>query len=94
MRVLRALVRRLTGGDVRALRAEVAELRNTVTAMNDVLMALNHEVHSGSERALPLWVGRAERLRLDADAAVGAAQAIERLVVRLEQRIEQLEKRS
>ena len=94
MRVLRAFLRRLTGGDVRALRAEVAELRNTLSSMNDVLMALNHEIHSGSERSLPLWVGRAEQLRLDADTAVGATQTIERLVLRLEQRIEQLEKRS
>lgn len=76
--MLRAAIRRLTGSDVRALRAEVAELRRVVEETNRVLMDLNHEVRTGSERALPLFLGWADRLRLDTDTAVAAAQVIER----------------
>jgi hypothetical protein len=78
VRTLRAAVRRLTGSDVRALRAEVADLRAVVEQTNRVLMDLNHEVRSGSESALPLFLGWADRLRLDTDTAVAAAQVIER----------------
>jgi hypothetical protein len=78
VRILRAAVRRLTGSDVRALRAEVADLRAVVEQTNRVLMDLNHEVRSGSESALPLFLGWADRLRLDTDTAVAAAQVIER----------------
>ena len=72
MRILRAFIGRLTGRDVRALRAEVAEMRNQIQVMNDILQSLNHDIRSGSERSLPLFMGYAERLRLDADTAVGA----------------------
>ena len=90
MRILRALVGRLTGRDVRALRAEVAEMRNQIQVMSDILQSLNHDIRSGSERSLPLFMGYAERLRLDADAAVGAAQVIERQIAQMQQRLDQM----
>lgn len=90
MRILRALVGRLTGRDVRALRAEVAEMRNQIQVMSDVLQSLNHDIRSGSERSLPLFMGYAERLRLDADTAVGAAQVIERQIALMQQRLDQM----
>lgn len=90
MRLIRAIIGRITGRDVRALRAEVAELRNQLTLMNDVLQSLNHDIRSGSESSLPLFQGYAERLRLDADTAVGAAQLIERQIARLDQRLNEL----
>ncbi len=90
MRILRALVGRITGRDVRALRAEVADMRNQIQVMGDILQSLNHDIRSGSERSLPLFMGYAERLRLDADTAVGATQVIERQIAQLQQRLDQL----
>ena len=90
MRIIRALVGRITGRDVRALRAEVADIRNQVQVMGDILQSLNHDIRSGSERSLPLFMGYAERLRLDADTAVGATQVIERQIAQLQQRLDQL----
>jgi len=90
VRILRALVGRITGRDVRALRAEVAEMRNQIQVIGDVLQSLNHDIRSGSERSLPLFMGYAERLRLDADTAVGAAQVIERQIDQIHQRLNQM----
>ena len=90
MRILRARVGRITGRDVRALRAEVAEMRNQIQIMSDILQSLNHDIRSGSERSLPLFMGYAERLRLDADTAVGAAQVIERQIDQIHQRLNQM----
>lgn len=90
MRILRAFIGRLTGRDMRALRAEVAEMRNQIQVMNDILQSLNHDIRSGSERSLPLFMGYAERLRLDADTAVGASQVIDRQIAQLQQRLDQL----
>lgn len=90
MRILRALVGRITGRDVRALRAEVADMRNQIQVMSDILQTLNHDIRSGSERSLPLFMGYAERLRLDADTAVGATQVIERQIAQLQQRLDHL----
>ena len=90
MRIIRALVGRLTGRDVRAMRAEVADMRNQIQVMSDVLQSLNHDIRSGSERSLPLFMGYAERLRLDADTAVGAAQVIERQIDQIHQRLNQM----
>jgi hypothetical protein len=83
-------VGRITGRDVRALRAEVAEMRNQIQVIGDVLQSLNHDIRSGSERSLPLFMGYAERLRLDADTAVGAAQVIERQIDQIQQRLNQM----
>ncbi len=90
MRILRALVGRLSGRDMRALRVEVAEMRNQIQVMSDILQSLNHDIRSGSERSLPLFMGYAERLRLDADTAVGAAQVIERQIDQIHQRLNQM----
>lgn len=78
MRILKAIFRRLTGSDVRALRAEVAELKATNAQIAEVVMNLNHDIRSGSESSLPLFLGYLDRLRLDADTAVAAAETIER----------------
>ncbi len=78
MRILKAIFRRLTGSDVRALRAEVAELKATNAQIAEVMMNLNHDIRSGSESSLPLFLGYLDRLRLDADTAVAAAETIER----------------
>jgi hypothetical protein len=83
-------VGRITGRDVRALRVEVAEMRNQIQIMSDILQSLNHDIRSGSERSLPLFMGYAERLRLDADTAVGAAQVIERQIDQIHQRLNQM----
>ncbi len=74
------------------LPAQVAELRTMVDEMHRVLMLLNHDVRSGAEEALPLFVGYTERLRLDADTAIGAAQVIERQLSELEHTISALRK--
>lgn len=89
MRVVKALLTRIIGRDVRALRAEVAEIRNQVQVINDVVQSLNHDVRSGADRSLPLFLGYAERVRLDADTAVGAVQSIERQIARLEALIDE-----
>ena len=78
MRILKAIFRRLTGSDVRALQAEVAELKATNAHIAEVVMNLNHDIRSGSESSLPLFLGYLDRLRLDADTAVAAAETIER----------------
>jgi hypothetical protein len=65
-------------------------MRNQIQVMGDVLQSLNHDIRSGSERSLPLFMGYAERLRLDADAAVGAAQVIERQIAQMQQRLDQM----
>ena len=78
-----------------ALPAEVAALRQVVDEMNHIIVTLvpatnhtvtqlNHDVHAGAEDALPLFVGFAERLRLDADTSIGAAQVIERQLSELQ----------
>ena len=75
---------------MRALRAEVAEMRNQIQVMSDILQSLNHDIRSGSDSSLPLFMGYAERLRLDADTAVGAAQVIERQIDQIHQRLNQM----
>ncbi|MGA0884788.1 MAG: hypothetical protein ACO3SZ_00945 [Ilumatobacteraceae bacterium] len=83
MRILKAILRRLTGSDIRALRAEVAELKVTNAQIAEVVMNLNHDIRSGSEASLPLFLGYLDRLRLDADTAVAAAETIERQLAEL-----------
>jgi hypothetical protein len=65
-------------------------MRNQIQVMGDILQSLNHDIRSGSERSLPLFMGYAERLRLDADTAVGAAQVIERQIALMQQRLDQM----
>ena len=91
---MRVIIGRVTGRDLRDLRAEVAELRNQVAVMSDILQSLNHDIRSGSEASLPLFQGYAERLRLDADTAIGAVQVIERQMALLDQRLNELSRGS
>jgi hypothetical protein len=65
-------------------------MRNQIQVIGDILQSLNHDIRSGSERSLPLFMGYAERLRLDADTAVGAAQVIERQIDQIQQRLNQM----
>ena len=73
--------------DVAALREVVLNINHVVTQLQDTLNQLNHDVRSGSEQALPLFLGYSERLRLDADTAIGATQVIERQLALLDERL-------
>lgn len=101
MSIFSGFVRRLRGDQVAELRAEVDEIRrvvlnvnHVVTQLHEVVETLNHDVRAGSEQALPLFLGHAERLRLDADTAVGATQVIERQLALLADQVEALESRA
>jgi uncharacterized coiled-coil protein SlyX len=97
----RGLVGRVRGDQLAALSAEVAATRAVVLDINHVVANLNHvvtqldhvvqqlndDIRSGAERSLPLFLGYVERLRLDADTAVGAAQVIERQLALLDERL-------
>lgn len=99
MASIKGYFRRLRGDQVvsteaAALSGELAELRQTVLNINHVVtelqatvMELNHDVRSGADRSLPLFIGYAERLRLDADTAIGATQVIERQLALVEERL-------
>ena len=56
----------------------MAELKATNAQIAEVVMNLNHDIRSGSESSLPLFLGYLDRLRLDADTAVAAAETIAR----------------
>jgi hypothetical protein len=73
--------------DVAALRDVVLNINHVVTQLQETLNQLNHDVRSGSEQALPLFLGYSERLRLDADTAIGATQVIERQLALLDERL-------
>jgi hypothetical protein len=88
------LVGRLRGDQTAALAAEVAALREVVlninhlvTELHETVNQLNHDVRSGAEQSLPLFLGYSERLRLDADTAIGATQVIERQLALLDERL-------
>lgn len=94
MASFKGLVGRLRGDQVTALSAEVAALREVVlninhlvTELHGTVNELNHDVRSGAERSLPLFLGYSERLRLDADTAIGATQVIERQLALLDERL-------
>lgn len=85
---------RVRGDHTAALAAEVAALREVVLNINhvvtqtqDTLNQLNHDVRSGAEQTLPLFLGYSERLRLDADTAIGATHVIERQLALLDERL-------
>lgn len=94
MASFRGIVGRLRGDQLAALTADVAALREVVLNINHVVTELdrtvselNHDVRSGAERSLPLFLGYSERLRLDADTAVAATQVIERQLALLDERL-------
>ena len=74
-------------GEVAALREVVLNINHIVTELHDTVNQLNHDVRFGAERSLPLFLGYAERLRLDADTAIGATQLIERQMMLMEERL-------
>ncbi len=85
---------RIRGDQVAALSAEVAALRevvlninHVVTQLQETVNELNHDVRSGAEESLPLFLGYTERLRLDADTAIGATQVIDRQLALLDERL-------
>lgn len=90
MPVVHSLMRRLRGDDLMALRAEVADLRHVVLELHRMVSELNHDVRSGSEQGLPLFLGYAERFRTDADTVVGASVVIERQLQRLTEHVDRL----
>lgn len=88
-------LRRTTGlgrtrHDVLVLRSDVERMRNQLDHIDRLVQALNHDIRSGSPESLPLFLGYAERLRLDAETAAGVAQVIERQLARLEDRLGRL----
>ena len=70
-----------------ALRDVVLNINHVVTQVQDTVNQLNHDVHAGAEQSLPLFLGYSERLRLDADTAIGAAQVIDRQLAQLDERL-------
>ena len=94
MASFKGFIGRVRGDQLSALTAEVAALRevvlninHVVTEINQVVGELNHDIRSGAERSLPLFLGYSERLRLDADTAIGATQVIERQLALLDERL-------
>lgn len=69
------------------VRTALDQLDESVAEQRTVLLELNHDVRSGAEEGLPLFLGYAERLRLDADTAIGAVQVIERQLALLQQAV-------
>lgn len=94
MASFKGLQARIRGDHLAALTAEVAALREVVLNINHVVIQtqetvyqLSHDVRAGAEQSLPLFLGYAERLRLDADTAIGATQVIERQLALLDERL-------
>ena len=73
--------------EVAALREVVLNVNHLVTELHETVNQLNHDVRSGAEQSLPLFLGYSERLRLDADTAIGATQVIERQLALLDERL-------
>ncbi|TVR21401.1 MAG: hypothetical protein EA389_15145 [Ilumatobacter sp.] len=105
--MLSDFIRRLRGDQVVAnAAAELrAEMRDELTSMRELLLTinhvvvqihevvetLNHDVRAGAEPVLPMFLGHAERLRLDADTAIGATQVIERQLALLAEQVAALD---
>ena len=87
MASFKGIISRVRGDQLAALTAEVVALREVVLNINHVVTELNHDIRSGAERSLPLFLGYSERLRLDADTAIGATQVIERQLALLDERL-------
>ena len=87
MASFKGFIGRVRGDQLSALTAEVAALREVVLNINHVVTEMNHDIRSGADRSLPLFMGYSERLRLDADTAIGATQVIERQLALLDERL-------
>lgn len=78
--------------DVQSLQAEVAELRVALADMAAILQRLDEDVRSGSADTLPLYLGYAERLRVDTETSVSAVAAIEQQIAELKDVVARLSK--
>ena len=78
--------------DVQALQGEVAELRVALADMAAVLQRLDDDVRSGSADTLPLYLGYAERLRVDAETSISAVSIIEQQIAELKDLMSRLPK--
>lgn len=94
---LMSMARRLRGDDVAAVRADIAAIRSQITEIRDglnhlgvVIGELNHDIRTGSEAGLPLFLGYAERFRTDAETVVGASVTIDRQLRRLSDEVDRL----
>jgi len=91
MASIKGLISRLRGDRIDQLAADVAEMKRVlfemnhrVQVINTTLLELNHDVRSGAEENLPLFLGYTERLRLDAETAIAATQVVERQLALIE----------
>jgi hypothetical protein len=97
MSFARSVRRRLLGGDLAQLQAEVAQLRELAASINHemvqmraILGGLNHDVRSGAGDVLPMFLGYAERFRTDADTMVGVTELIDRQLALITQQVDRL----
>ncbi len=91
MASIKGLIGRLRGDRIDQLAVDVAEMKRVLLEMNHrvqvintTLLELNHDVRSGAEENLPLFLGYTERLRLDAETAIATTQVIERQLALIE----------
>ncbi|MBU3689414.1 MAG: hypothetical protein B7C54_01665 [Acidimicrobiales bacterium mtb01] len=92
---IRSVARRVLRHSRRQIRRDVDEIRTLLVdvqsrmeTVDRIVQDLNHEIRHGAGESLPLFMGYAERLRLDAETAVGVAQLIERRLFELEDRLD------
>ena len=78
--------------DVQVLQGEVAELRVALAEMAAILQSLDDDVRAGSADTLPLYLGYAERLRVDTETSVSAVKAIESQIAELKDVVSRLPK--
>ena len=78
--------------EVQALQGEVAELRVALADMAAVLQRLDDDVRPGSADTLPLYLGYAERLRVDAETSISAVSIIEQQIAELKDLMSRLPK--
>ncbi len=68
------------------LSAKVASLHLLLEEQHQVILSLNHRMLYGGEGGFPLLIDVAQRIRSDADAAIGALMAIDRRLAIFETR--------
>jgi hypothetical protein len=94
---LAGVARRVRGVDKTLLAQQVADTREMVASINhrlgaveEVLQALNHDVRTGAEDVLPMFLGYAQRFRTDADTMVGVTELIDRQLALITEQVERL----
>lgn len=73
------------------LPTRVQEIHQMMTETRQVVMELNHDIRSGTSEHLPLFLGYAERLRLDADSAIAVTKVVERQLDIISRRLDELD---